>query len=186
MAGLNMEGLKRAIGPHALHKLITCEFQFKECRNRQARKLNDHERRNFKDLCDALLQAVSPAAYDRARENLINSVEECEERKYLHSWLEWWHKRRSYIFRAFVSFDSAPRMNNAELIHGSWVKRDRMNMSLPDAAHADSRDNIQLEAAYKAFQWMVLGRVEKAHLFWKNDTKRQEIRSVELGFLERT
>ena len=26
-----------------------------------------------------------------------------------------------------------------------------MNMSLPDAAHADSRDNIQLEAAYKAF-----------------------------------
>ena len=27
-----------------------------------------------------------------------------------------------------------------------------MNMSLLDAAYADSRDNIQLEAAYKAFQ----------------------------------
>ena len=30
------------------------------------------------------------------------------------------------------------------------VKRDRMNMSLLDAAYADSRDSIQLEAAYKA------------------------------------
>ena len=43
-------------------------------------------------------------------------------------------------------------MNHAELIH-SWVKRDRMNMSLVDAAYADSRDSIQLEAAYKAFQY---------------------------------
>ena len=104
--------------------------------------MNDHERRNFKDLCDALLEAVSPAAYDRARENLINFIEESEERKYL----EWWHKRWSYIFRAFLPFDSALRMNHSELIHASWVKRDRMNMSLLDAAHADSRDNIQLEA----------------------------------------
>ena len=28
-----------------------------------------------------------------------------------------------------------------------------MNMSLLDAAYADSRDSIQLEAAYKAFQY---------------------------------
>ena len=62
MVGSNMEGLKRAIGPHALHKLIICEFHLKECRNRQARKLNDHERRNFRDLCNALLEVVSPAA----------------------------------------------------------------------------------------------------------------------------
>ena len=40
-----------------------------------------------------------------------------------------------------------------ELIHASWVKMDRMNMSLLDAAYADSRDRIKLEAIYKAFQY---------------------------------
>ena len=46
-------------------------------------------------------------------------------------------------------------MNHAELIHASWVKMDRMNMSLLDAAssYADSRDHIKLEAVYKAFQY---------------------------------
>ena len=144
--------LKRAIGPDALNKLKTCKFHFKECRNRQARKLNKRDRRNFKDLCNGLLEAVSPTAYEKSKEDLENFVAESEERKYLQSWIEWWHKRRNYIFRAFVQFESAPKMNHAELIH-SWVKRDRMNMSLLDAAYADSRDSIQLEAAYKAFQY---------------------------------
>ena len=40
MAGSNMEGLKRAIAPHALHKLKTCEFYFKECINRQVRMID--------------------------------------------------------------------------------------------------------------------------------------------------
>ena len=37
-----MERLKRAIGPYALNKMKTCESHFKECRNKQARKLNEH------------------------------------------------------------------------------------------------------------------------------------------------
>ena len=142
--------LKRAIGPDALNKLKTCKFHFKECR--QARKLNEHHRRNLKDLCNVLLEAVSPTAYEKSKEDLENFVAESEERKYLQSWIEWWHKRRNYIFRAFVQFESAPKLNHAELIHASWVKRDTMIMSLLDAAYADSRDNVQLEAAYKAFQ----------------------------------
>ena len=42
-------------------------------------------------------------------------------------------------------------MNQAETIHSSWVKRDKMNMSLLDAAYADCRDNVQLEVDYKSF-----------------------------------
>ena len=42
-------------------------------------------------------------------------------------------------------------MNQAETIHASWVKRDKMNMSRLDAAHTDARDNIQLEVEYKAY-----------------------------------
>ena len=76
-------------------------------------------------------------------------------------------------------------MNHVELIHASWVKRDRMNMSLLYAAYADSRDRIQLEAVYKAFQYGT-GCREQAHLFKKNKIKLQEIRSVGLNGSERT
>ena len=56
---------------------------------------------------------------------------------------------------SLAQFESAPKMNHAELIHSSWVKIDRMNVSLLDAAssYADSRDRIKLEAVYKAFQY---------------------------------
>ena len=50
-----------------------CESHFKECRNRQARKLNEHVDEIVK-TCDALLEAVSPVAYERARENLLKFV----------------------------------------------------------------------------------------------------------------
>ena len=66
-----MERLKRAIGPYALYKIKTCESHFKECRNRQARKSNEHVDEIVK-TCDALLEVVSPVAYERARENLEN------------------------------------------------------------------------------------------------------------------
>ena len=49
------------------------QSHFKECRNRQARKLNEHVDEIVK-TCDALLEAVSPVAYERARENLLKFV----------------------------------------------------------------------------------------------------------------
>ena len=61
-----------------------------------------------------------------------------------------------------------------------------MNRSLLDAAYADSRDSIQLEVAYKAFQDGTGKAVEQAHLFKKNKVKLQEIRSVWLNVSERT
>ena len=150
----------------------------KECRNRQARKLNEHDRRNFKDLCNALLEAASPTSYEKSKEDLENFVAESEERRYLQSWIEWWHKRRNYIFHTFVQFESAAKMNHAELIYASWVKSDRMNMSLLDGAYADSQDSI-LDSNLKQHIKMGQGRVEQAHLFKKNKIKLQEIRSVE-------
>lgn len=83
MAGSNMEGLRRSIGPHAVERVKTCEFHFKDCRNRQARKLKE-DRRNFKNLCNRLLEAESPVSYEKAREDLENFIEEDGDRKYLH------------------------------------------------------------------------------------------------------
>lgn len=50
MAGSNMEGLRRSIGPHALERVKTCEFHFKDRPNRQARQLKEEDRRPFEEL----------------------------------------------------------------------------------------------------------------------------------------
>lgn len=74
------------------------------------------------------------------------------ERSFLSSWVDWWHSRRQFIFRAFSPNEAAPRMNQAEVIHASWSHRDRSNLSLLDAAQADVRDSVMLEAELKAFK----------------------------------
>ena len=43
-------------------------------------------------------------------------------------------------------------MNLAEVIHASWAHHDRANLSLLDAAQADTRDSVLLEAELKAFE----------------------------------
>jgi predicted nucleic acid-binding Zn finger protein len=151
MAGSNIEGLKRVFGSDVVGRIKSCEFHFKECRNRQSRKLGDEDRSNFKRLCNRLLQAPSPVSYTKAKEDLESFIAECPERIRLSTWLDWWHKRRAFVFPAFVSVSGGPKMNLAEVIHASWVKRDQGNMSLLDAAQADARDNVQLEVEYKAF-----------------------------------
>ena len=43
-------------------------------------------------------------------------------------------------------------MNQEEVIHASWSHWDRSNLSLLDAAQADVRDSVMLEAELKAFK----------------------------------
>ena len=151
MAGSNMEGLKRVFGQEVLERVKTCEFHFKECQNRQARRFHEEVRRKFKSLSTALLAAQSSTSYNKAKENLENFIAEEPERARLTTWLKWWHKRQAFIFPAFQYTQGGPKTNLAEVVHASWVKRDKINLSLLDAAYADARDNVQLEVEYKAF-----------------------------------
>ena len=91
------------------------------------------------------------ATYDRAKEDLESFIAESRERKSLATWFQWWHKRRAFVFPAFQGDSGGPKMNLAEVVHVSWVKRDKANMSLLDTAYADARDNVHLEVEYKAF-----------------------------------
>ena len=152
MAGANIEGLKKVYGTAVTERIKTCEFHFKECRNRQARKLNEESRSHFKRLCQALLHAESQTGYEAAKENLLNFIAEDNKHGFLQSWFEWWDKRKALVFQAFQNKQSCSKMNMAETIHASWVKKDRENLSLLDVAHADVRDNIQLETEYKRFK----------------------------------
>lgn len=90
--------------------------------------------------------------YCSAKDSLESFIQNKPERSFLSSWVNWWHSRRQFIFRAFSPNEAAPRMNQAEVIHASWSHRDRSNLSLLDAAQADVRDSVMLEAELKAFK----------------------------------
>ena len=153
MAGANMNGLERVYGKEVLERVKSCEFHFKENRNKMAQKLKDNEEvQQFKELCDALLAARMVETYFSAKDSLESFIQNKPERSFLSSRVDWWHSRRQFIFRAFSPNEAAPRMNQAEVIHASWSHRDRSNLSLLDAAQADVRDSVMLEAELKAFK----------------------------------
>ena len=53
-----------------MERVKTCEFHFKQCRNRQARKFHEETRRQFRSVSEALLEAQSPTSYEKANEKL--------------------------------------------------------------------------------------------------------------------
>jgi hypothetical protein len=154
MAGSNLQGIQKVFGEEALQKVKGCEFHFKDCRNRHARKLHTQESKDrFKKLCDALLAAATPSAYNCAKENLTIFIDEAsEEREHLAAWVKWWDDRRGFIFPAFAPWNGAPRMNQAEVVHASWAHKDRENMTLLDAAECHVRDSVLLETEYESIK----------------------------------
>ena len=52
MAGANMNGLQRVFGDDVLTHIKTCEFHFKESKNKMARRLYDDDGEVFKELYD--------------------------------------------------------------------------------------------------------------------------------------
>ena len=102
-------------------------------------------------MCDALLVAETIDSYQAALKNLNKFVKDKEDREFLEPWLKWWDDRREFIFRAFTP-SHAPNMNQAEVVHASWANRNRSNLSMLEAAHADTRDSVLLEAQLKQYR----------------------------------
>ncbi|CAB3991211.1 Hypothetical predicted protein [Paramuricea clavata] len=145
MAGANLVGIRDVFGSEALKRVKTCEFHFKQNRNKKARELDEESAKEFKDLCEALLIAQSADGYAAAMSNLTKFVNEKPEHEFLELWLKWWDDRKEFIFNAFTPSDG-PKMIQAEGIHADWAHRDRSNSSLLEAANMDTRDSILLEA----------------------------------------
>lgn len=144
MAGPNMAAISDVFGKEATQYIKTCEFHFKDHRNRKARKLDEDSSECFKSLCDDLLKSETVEGYNAAKEKVDNFVDESADRAFLKSWISWWYDRRGFIFRAFAPKD-APQMNQAEVVHVSWTHQDPPNMSLLDVCMADVRDTVVIE-----------------------------------------
>lgn len=89
--------------------------------------------------------------YKLARDAIYQFINEKTDRAFLSSGVDWWDHRRTCIFRAFCQ-STAPRMNLAEVVHAGWAHSDHANLSLLDAAQADTRDSVLLEAELKSFK----------------------------------
>ena len=151
MAGANLAGIANVFGEEGKSRIKSCEFHFKEHRNKMARKLETESSDVFKCLCNRLLESETQDAYYEAKIAIDQFISSTTERAFLKSWLAWWHDRRGFIFRAFAP-GQAPHMNQAEVVHAGWVHRDQPNMSLLDACQADVRDAVTLDVEFKAYE----------------------------------
>ena len=132
MAGANMAGIFNVFGEEVKSRIKSCEFHFKEHRNKMAKKLASESSEVFRSLC--LLESQTPDAYHEAKTQMDQFINSAVERSFLKSWLAWWHDSRGFIFREFAP-RQGPLMNQAEVVHAGWVHRDLPNLSLSDARY---------------------------------------------------
>ena len=115
MAGASLAGICNVFGNAAKTRIKSCEFHFKDHRNKKASKLDSGSSGDFKVLCDQLLESVTEIQYDNIKKQLDLFISSRKERSFLKTWLSRWHDRRGFIFRAFSP--NGPHMNQAEVIH---------------------------------------------------------------------
>ena len=121
-------GLCSVFGEATKSRMKTCEFHFKDHRNKKANLLDSKSGEEFNHLCNELLESVTEKYYDNVKKCLDSFISAREERSFLTSWLSWWHDTRGFIFCAFAP-NSGPQMNQAEVIHAGWGYCNNANMS---------------------------------------------------------
>jgi hypothetical protein len=99
MAGVNLVGIRDVFGSKALKQVKTCEFHFKQNRNKKARELDQESAQELKDICEALLIAQTTDGYAAATSDLTKFVNKKPDCEFLESW---WDDRREFIFNAFT------------------------------------------------------------------------------------
>ena len=123
MAGANFAALITVFGEEAASRIKSCEFHFKDQRNKKAQRLDNENSGRFKELCNLLLTSETEDGYAKSKAAMDAFIEESEDYAFLKTWVSWWHDRRGFICRAFAPKD-APEMNKAEVIHAGWAHRE--------------------------------------------------------------
>ncbi|KAK3711266.1 hypothetical protein QZH41_007880 [Actinostola sp. cb2023] len=149
--GGNWNAVRDVFGEDALARCKSCDFHFKDCRNRHRNKLtSEEEKKMFTNMTDKLLYSASTAAYNQVLEDLMAFLS-TPERKHLKCWIEWWHVRRHHVFRAWCP-RGAPSTNLAEIGHSKWAKQGSENLDLVTAAKEDVAESILQEKAVEQFK----------------------------------
>lgn len=67
MAGANFAAIAKVLGDEAKAFVKSCEFHFKDQRNKKAQRLDNDSSDHFKELCDELLKSATEAGYNKAK-----------------------------------------------------------------------------------------------------------------------
>ena len=117
----NMQGVWRR---RAKYRVKSCEFYFKDHRNKKAKKLNPESAMEFKELCDDPLKSATEEHYELVKKRFDEFRSGKEDRKFLHTWLSWRDARRGLNSRASGQHQT-PFMIQADVIHAGWAHRDQ-------------------------------------------------------------
>ena len=74
-------------GDYVLTRIKTCEFHFKESKNKMARKRDYDDGKVFKELCNQMLVSSLETTYLNAKINLEEFIEAKCEQHFLNSWI---------------------------------------------------------------------------------------------------
>jgi hypothetical protein len=142
----NRQSLRNVFGDEVLQRTVSCEFHFQQCVNRHAHGLGDSAD-EFKRLAHAMLSALSVREYTAAHEDMTQFI---TTHKSLKHWFDWWHQRRTNVFRAFKPDDS-PLSNLAEVGHAKMATLGRSGISLLEAAFEDAASAFRQQTECEEF-----------------------------------
>lgn len=94
-----------------------------------------------------MLTALTISDFNEACQSMQQFIKDYECVK---DWYEWWHKRRTHIFRAFKG-DEVPRSNLAEVSKTKMASMGRPYMSLLEVAKEDVASAIRQETELRLF-----------------------------------
>ena len=80
MAGANIAGIINVFGEDGKQRIKSCEFHFKDHRNKMSKKLDSESAETFKSICNSLLECTTSTAYDDALRKMDDFINEKKER----------------------------------------------------------------------------------------------------------
>ncbi len=147
-AGANFNAIEEVYGKEARKRVYTCQWHFKNCRNRQEPLLDKDDRDDFIDLTNTLCMTTSANIWTDTYNKLMQIA---TRNPAIKGWLQWWYSRRGHVFPAYRPID-VPLSNLAEVGHSSLgYSRKETHMSLIEAARDDVAQTILLEEEISAF-----------------------------------
>ena len=116
-AGANLQGLRRIFDDEFMHRVVSCQWHFKQCTKRQLNKIDPNDQATFWQLVCKICTAQTYAEYKDYSDGLEHI---CKKNNCIR-WYNWWKVRRYHLVPALRGFGWTGS-NWAEIRHSTMKK----------------------------------------------------------------
>ena len=95
-AGANFQGLKNAFGPNFSDRIITCQWHWIRCGQRQLAKIDESDRKSFMEAVHHICKVMTVGEYKK----WANILEDICIRNKCTRWYNWWKARWYHLVPA--------------------------------------------------------------------------------------